>query len=583
LRRRGRAASGGSLRELLSLLGPYRRGLLVAILLSFGAIIGVVLVPLLVGDAVNNISQRDRTGLVLSALAIGAVAIVVAASQGARQLVAGRVGLRVEYDLRNRFFAHVHSLDLRVLQSESVGQLVSRATVDVRQIRTFLGSGLASLAQDLGTVLLAGVVMFALDADLAALALSPLPLIIAAAVLYQRAAVPRLHETRRRVGVLAVLAEENIGGIRLVRAFVRESNVIERFRSAADSLVAAAIRAIRVEALYTPSMLQLPTAGLIAVLLYGSHQALGGGISVGEFAAFYTYVLMLVEPAGRIAYWMVVVQEAIAGAGRVDEILRHPPEPEPERPQPLPPGAESVSMLGATVEYPNAGVALEGVDLEVRPRTALAVVGTTGSGKSTLLALVDRLYAADAGVVEVAGRPVDELDLTALRRATALAVDGDFLFSFSVRENIAYGRPDASDEAVREAARRAQADEFIEKLEHGYDTPVGPRGGRLSGGQRDRIALARALLVEPRVLLLDNATGSLDAHTEAAALAELSRHLCEFTVILVAYRMPSLGLADQVVVLDRGRIVERGTHVELIARSARYRELVGAEMPETSR
>jgi ABC-type multidrug transport system fused ATPase/permease subunit len=581
--RRREAGSGGSLRELLALLGPYRRGLLVAVLLSFGAIVGVVLVPLLVGDAVNNISQRDRSGLVRSALAIGGVAIVVAVSQGARQRVAGRVGLRLEYDLRNRFFAHLHSLDLQVLRNESVGQLVSRATVDVRQIPRFLGWGLSALAQDVGTVLLAGVVMFSLDPDLAALALSPLPLIIAAAFLYQRAAVPRLHEVRRRVGILAVLAEENIGGVRLVRAFVRERSVVQHFKRDADSMLAAAIRAVRVEAFYTPSMVLLPTAGMIAVLLYGSHQALGGGISIGEFTAFFTYVLMLVEPAGRIAYWLVVVQEAIAGAGRIDEILRHPPEPEPARPQPLPPEAESVSMLHTTVGYPNAGVALEGVDLEVKPKTALAVVGATGSGKSTLLGLVDRLVAADAGVVEVFGRPVDELDLAALRRATALAVDGDFLFSFSVRENIAYGRPDASDEAVREAARRAQADEFIGKLEHSYDTPVGPRGGRLSGGQRDRIALARALLIEPRVLLLDNATGSLDAHTEAAALADLSRHLSEFTMIHVAYRIPSLGLADQVVVLDRGRIIERGTHAELIARSARYRELVGADVPKGSR
>ena len=577
------ADSRGSLRELLALLGPHRRGLLLAVLLSLGAIIGVVLVPLLVGDAVNKISAGDRSGLVRSALALVGVAILAAVSQGARQFVAARVGLNVEYDLRNRFFAHVHSLDLRVLQSESVGQLVSRATVDMRQIPTFLGWGLSSLAQDVGTVLLAAVVMFLLDPDLAALALAPLPLIIVTAFRYQRAALPRLHEVRSRIGGLGVLAQENIGGVRLVRAFVRERSVIQRFEREADSMLAAAIRAARVEAFYTPSMVQLPTAGMIAVLLYGSHEALDGGISIGEFTAFFTYVLMLVEPAGRIAYWMVLVQEAVAGAGRIDEILRHPPEPEPERPQPLHPDAPSVSMRDATVEYPRAGVALDRVDLEVEPRTALAVVGATGSGKSTLLALVPRLVAADAGVVEVCGRSVDELDLGALRRATASAIDGDFLFSFSVRENIAYGRPDASDTEVREAARRAQAHEFIAMLDNGYDTLVGPRGGRLSGGQRDRIALARALLVEPRVLLLDNATGSLDAHTEAAALAELSRHRDDVTVILVAYRIPSLAFADHVVVLDRGRIVERGSHAELVARSRRYRELVGADGSEASR
>lgn len=559
---------------------PYRGRLTLAIVLSLGAMVGVVAVPLLIGDAVNQIDDKDRSGLVRAALALAGVGVVVAISQGARQWVAGKISLDVEYDLRNRFYGHLQDVDLRFLQSEPVGQLVSRGTVDLRQIQIFLGPGLSSLAQDLGTILLAAVVMFLLDADMAALALSPVPLIIGSVILYQRAAVPRLHEVRRRIGVLATLADENIAGVRLVRAFVRKGAAVKRYRTAAREMLDAAIDAVRVQAIFAPTMTQLPMLGLIAVLLYGGHQTLSGSISVGEFTIFYTYVLLLVAPAQRIAYWMVIVQEAIAGAARIDEILDHPKETSAPRAEPLPAAPGSVSLRAAGVRYPGAGMVLDRVDLDVPPKSTVAIVGACGCGKSTLLALINRLYDADAGVVEVAGRPVPEIELSSLRRATATAVDDDFLFSFSVRENIAYGRPDAGDDEVREAARRAQADRFITQLPQGYDTPIGARGLGLSGGQRQRIALARALLTKPRIMLLDNATCSLDAHTEAEALGDLSHHLHECTMVMVAYRIPSLRLADEVVVMDRGQIVARGTHAELMATSERYRGLVGGDTSE---
>jgi ABC-type multidrug transport system fused ATPase/permease subunit len=572
----------GSLRGLLSILGPHRRRVALAALLSVGAIVGMVLIPLLVGHAVNEINNGDRDGLVRTGLALIGVTVLAAVSQGLRQRIAGNVAVDVEYELRNRFFGHLQDVDLKYLQTQPVGQLLSRGTVDITQIRNFLGPGISSLVQDFGTIILAAGVMFALDTDLAALALAPVPLIIGSVVLYQRRAVPLLKETRRRIGDLGAIAEENISGVRLIRAFVRERIAIKRYHEAASVMVDAAMRAVRLESFYTPTMTVLPNLGLIAVLLYGGHQALGGHISIGEFASFYTYVLMLVDPAGRIAYWMVLVQEAIAGQARIEEILDHPVEDRVGG-RPLPSGPPGVSLQSAGIAYPGSGPVLEDVDLDVAPRTAVAIVGATGSGKSTLLALVNRLYDADSGVVAVDGDPVAEIDLGSLRRGSAPAVDDDFLFSWSVRDNIAYGRPEATDEEVRDAARRAKADEFIDRLPQGYATPVGARGLGLSGGQRERIALARALLTSPRVLLLDNATGSLDAHTESEVLADLARRLHDCTTLIVAYRSSTLAIADRVVVLDRGRIVAEGTHEELLAGSKRYRELIGREDSEAPR
>jgi ATP-binding cassette subfamily B protein len=566
----------GSPRRLLALLRGHGGRVALAAVLSAGAVVGLVLTPLLVGNAVNEIQRGDERGLILTGIGLIGAAALAAVSQGLRQRIAGHVSVVVEYELRNRFFGHLQNVGLRYLQTQQVGQLLSRGTVDISQIKNFLGPGVSSLAQDLGTIFFSAVVMFILDPDLAAITLAPVPLIVIAAVAYQRRAVPLLKETRQRIGVLATIAEENIRGVRLIRAFVREPVAIQRYHRAAKRMVEAAMRAVRIESIYTPSMVLLPNLGLIAVLLYGGYHVLDGGLSVGEFAAFYSYVLMLVDPAGRIAYWMVLVQEAMAGEQRVDEILRHPAEEEGDgAAASLRQGPADVSLDDATVSYPGTGPVLQGVDLKVPAAGAVAVVGPTGSGKTTLLALVNRLYDVDSGVVAVDSTPVEEIELASLRRSSAAAVDDDFLFSWSIRDNIAYGRPDATDEEVREAARRADAHGFIEELPRGYDTPVGSAGSGLSGGQQERIALARALLVAPRILLLDNATGSLDAGTEAAVLGSLSEHLHDCTTIIVAYRASSLAIADRVVVLDAGRVVAEGTHDDLVARSPEYRRLIG--------
>ncbi|MQA75502.1 MAG: ATP-binding cassette domain-containing protein, partial [Solirubrobacterales bacterium] len=452
----GRAAAPGAdqtppratLRDLLAILGPYRGQLALATAVAAGAILAVVAVPLLVGKGVDEIQDGDEAGILRAALAIGAVGLIGSLSQAARQLLAGRLGLRVVYDLRQRYYAHLQDLDLETIGSLPTGQLVSRGTVDLRPIRFFLGAGIPSLAQDVGSILLAALVMFTLDADLAALTLAPVPVLVVAILLYDRAATPRLAEVRQRIGELARIAQENIVGVRLVKAFSRERIESKRFRSSAAEMLASALTATRIEARFTPTLAAIPSLGLLVVLLYGGHQAIDGEISVGEFTSFFTYALLLIGPAATIAYWMTMVQQAIASTDRIAEILeRRPRIASAPGSTPVPRRAE-VSFRDVRAGH-RGHLALEGIELEIHPRRAVAVVGASGSGKSTLLGLINRLHDPRSGSVEFGGRPATELDLTSLRRSVAVAADDDFLFSGTVGENIAFGRPTASEEEIR--------------------------------------------------------------------------------------------------------------------------------------
>jgi ABC-type multidrug transport system fused ATPase/permease subunit len=566
------------LRYLFGLLRPYRRQLAVAVAVALGAIISVVSIPLLVGHGINEIDSGSESGVILAGAAILAVGVLGALSQAGRQWIAGRLGLEVEYDLRNRYFSHLLDVELGFLERQQTGQLVSRGSSDLRPIRFFLGAGIPSLAQDVGTIVVAAAVMLALDPALAAVTLAPLPLFIGAAVLYQRRSTPLLLRTRERVGELAEIAEENVVGASLVRAAVREDAEVGRFRRSAASMLEAAIDSVRVQARYTPTLSLLANLSMLAVLAYGGTRAAGGAITVGEFASFFTYALLLIGPASTIAYWMTMVQQAVAAGERVREVLEHPPAlASHEGAAPVRNEPAAISFKRAAVTRPDGARLLDGIDLEIDARRTIAVIGPPGSGHDSLLGLVNRLYDPDSGSVAIAGVELRDLELASLRQTVATAHDDDFLFSTTVRENIAYGRPDATDEEIRGAAERAQAADFIAELSEGYDSDVGTRGRSLSGGQRERLVLARALLDNPGILLLNNATGSLDAHTRAEALDDLAAHIGDWTTLMISYASRALRLADEVIVIREGRIVARGTHDELIAGDPFYRSLVGDE------
>jgi ATP-binding cassette subfamily B protein len=561
-------------RRLLSFLGPYRRQNIASIILASLAMGMTVLIPWLVGRAVNAVDDGDTDGLVPLVVAIVVAGLLRLGLTASRRVVAGKVSLAVEFDLRERVYRHLQTLELGYFDSQQTGQLMSRATVDLQSIRFFLGYGLIFITQSALTLVLAAAIMFVLQPGLAALALLPVPFVVFAASRYNRTSRPALQEVQQRIAELTVKAEESVSGVRVVKAFAREQHMLDRFRDRVVRVFDQNVFSTRLRAFYNPMIAFLPNLGLAVVLLVGGRQVIDGTLTLGDFTAFYTYLVMLIGPMRMLGTALGMSQRAIASGNRLFEILDREPEIEsPPGAPDLPPGEGHVVLRDVSLSYGAGDPALDDVSLEVGAGQVVALVGPSGSGKTSLVALLARLYDPTAGSVEIDGADLREVDLGSLRRQIAFVADDSFLFSASVAENIAYAKPDASREEIELAARRAQAAGFIESLPDGYETMVGERGLTLSGGQRQRIAIARALLADPRILILDDATSSVDAQTEAAIRRGLDEALEGRTTFIVAHRLSTISLADEIVVLDGGRLVDRGTHEELLDRCPLYREI----------
>ena len=561
-------------RRLLSFLGPYRRQNIASIVLASLAMGMTVLIPWLVGRAVNAVDDGDTDGLVPLVIAIVVAGLLRLGLTASRRVVAGKVSLAVEFDLRERIYRHLQTLELGYFDSQQTGQLMSRATVDLQSIRFFLGYGLIFITQSALTLVLAGAIMFVLQPGLAALALLPVPFVVFTASRYNRTSRPALQEVQQRIAELTVEAEESVSGVRVVKAFAREQHMLDRFRDRVVRVFDQNVFSTRLRAFYNPMIAFLPNLGLAVVLLVGGRQVINGTLTLGDFTAFYTYLVMLIGPMRMLGTALGMSQRAIASGNRLFEILDREPEIEsPPGAPDLPPGEGHVVLRDVSLSYGAGDPALEDVSLEVEAGRVVALVGPSGSGKTSLVALLARLYDPTAGSVEIDGADLREVDVGSLRRQIAFVADDSFLFSATIAENIAYAKPDASREEIELAARRAQAAGFVERLPDGYETMVGERGLTLSGGQRQRIAIARALLADPRILILDDATSSVDAQTEAAIRRGLDEALEGRTTFIVALRLSTISLADEIVVLDGGRLVDRGTHDELLDRCPLYREI----------
>jgi ABC-type multidrug transport system fused ATPase/permease subunit len=577
-------------RRLMGFLRPYRRQLWGSLAFAWAAMGMTVLIPWLIGRAVNAIENGEKPDLLPLALAIVAAALLRLGLTAVRRIVAGKVSLAVEFDLRERFYGHLQRLELGFFDSQQTGQLMSRATVDLQAIRFFLGYGLIFITQNLLTITLACAVMIAIDPPLAAIALAPAPLVVYTALRYNRVSRPAVQEVQQRIAELTAEAEESISGIRIVKAFAREEHQLHRFRRAVARVFDQSVYSTRLQATFSPLIGFLPQLGVGLVLLIGGRAVIADDLSLGDFTAFYTYVVMLAGPMRSLGMTMGMAQRAIASGNRLFEILDREPRIEsPPDAQPLAKGGGRVELRDVTLRYGGlrtsasdidhteggsmSDAALSAVDLDVAAGQTVALVGPSGSGKTSLVALVARLYDPSEGSVYVDGADVRNVNVTSLRSQVAFVADDSFLFSATVAENIAYARPGATREEIEVAARRAQADGFIRDLPGGYDTVVGERGLTLSGGQRQRIAIARALLADPRILILDDATSSVDATTEAAIKAGLREAMAGRTTFVIAHRLSTVSLADEVVVMDRGRIVDRGTHEELLESCGFYREI----------
>jgi ATP-binding cassette subfamily B protein len=516
-----------------------------------------------------------------------AVAIVVAGLlrlglSVSRRLVAGRVSLGVEYDLRNVLYAHLQRLELGFFDHQQTGQLMSRSTVDLQSVRFFLGYGLIFIGQSLLTIGLAAVAMIAVQPGLALLALSPVSLVALIAWRYGRVSRPAMQEVQQRIAELTADTEENVSGVRVVKSFAREERQLERFRGTVARVFDQSMYSTRLQAFYTPFIGFVPNLGLAFVLFFGGRQVIHGSLTIGQFAAFYTYLLMLISPMRTLGYMLSSAQRATASGARIFEILdREPRIVAAEGAPPLPEGRGGVELRDVELRFEGARhAAHDGIDLDVAPGTTVALVGATGAGKTALVSLLPRLYDATRGAVLVDGADVRDVDVTSLRHQIAIVNDDPFLFSATVHDNIAYARPEATREEVEEAARRAQAHDFIAALPDGFDTRVGERGLTVSGGQRQRIAIARALVANPRILVLDDATSSVDASTEQQIKTALREVMEGRTTFIIAHRLSTIALADEIVVLEQGRIAARGPHAELVESSPLYREIVEKGLPD---
>lgn len=566
------------IRLLVWALRPHWGWVAALSLLSAAQVAGTIVLPLLIGRAIQQITLGLTSDLDVTAVLIGLLGIVLAGFYAAQEVLAGNLSLRVERELRDRLYAHLHAIEPRVAHQQPTGQLVTLVTADLIPISSFLGTQLSRLVWAGLVLILAAAVMFVIQPLLAVLALVPAPLAVFAIVRFRRAAGPMVARQRQRMAEVTGLIQATIMGVAAIRGDAREQYELDRFRSANREVLGEALATNRTVALYMPSLVILPNLGSAIVVVVGGLLAIQGGLSVVDFSVFYTYLVMLVPAIQILGRVLGQAQLAVTCAERVAAGLADPVQTS-VRETPLEPGPAGVELEGVHVASPDGRTVIENVDLHVPPGGTVAVVGKTGSGKTVMLRLVNRLTDAHEGSVRIGGEPVEHIDLAGLRGAVASAGSDEFLFAGTIAENISFGRPEASMDEIELAAVRAQAHGFISELPDGYETMIGDRGAGLSGGQRQRVALARALLSQPSVLLLDNVTGALDSLTEAAAVEELHRPDAEDlpTRIMVGYRPVLLSRADQVVVLEGGKVIARGTHAELLETSQKYRELVGAE------
>ncbi len=561
--------------RLLGFLKPYKWSLLISILLAVGSQGGAMGIAYLTGTGLDKaLTARSRSDLYTIAGVVLLVGAVRAILMSGRRLISGRQALGVEFDMRNALYAKLLKLSFGFYDRHQTGQLLSRATVDLQTVRFFLGYGLIFFFQNVLTIVGATTLMFIVNWRLALVATAVTPLIVVIAYRYSSVSHPVLRDVQQKMADVATVAEENIVGVHVVKSFAQEPNEHQKFAERTERVFQRSIDANKQRALYVPLLSFLPLVMQAGVLLVGGRMVARGDLDFGTFFFFNVLVVMLVMPLRMLGMWIGQSQRATASGERIFEIIDEPEEISDKLGAiEMPAGDGRVVYEHVWFEYAPGRPVLQDIDLELEPGRTVALIGHTGSGKTTLAALVPRFYDVTKGRLMIDGADVRDVKLQSLRREIGIVSQDPFLFSATVRENIAFGRPDATDEEVVRAAQLAQAQEFIVELPDGYDTVIGERGITLSGGQRQRLAIARALIMEPRILILDDATASVDATTEAKIRIGLREAMQGRTTIIIAHRLSTISLADELVVLDGGRIVGRGTDEELLETNAVYRDI----------
>ncbi len=564
----------GWLRRLSAYCWRHKSLTLVALGASLVATLVTAVIPLIQLHIIDYSIVKHSQPVWPGAVALIGAAIISFGAVYLRRYRGGQLSLDVQHDLRTELFDSLTKLDGARQDQLHTGQIVSRSITDLNMIQSLLGMLPMLMGSGLLFVLSIAI-MFILSPVLALISLAVGPALLALSILSRRRLFPASWDAQQKAGEVAGVVEGAVTGVRVVKGFGQEEQEIDRLDGVSQILYAARVRAVRLMARFSPALGAIPALGQVGVLALGGWMAINGSITLGTFLAFASYLAQMVNPVRALTNLITIGQEARASVIRVFEVIDSRPVIK-ERPDAvvLPPGNKDVELDDVRFGYVPSEPVLRGLSLRVRPGETLAVVGTSGSGKSTISLLLPRFYDVRSGSIRVGGHDVRDLTIDSLRASIGLVLEESFLFSDTVRSNIAYGRPDATQDQVIAAARAAEAEDFILGLPDGYDTVVGEQGLTLSGGQRQRIALARALITDPAILILDDATSAIDARVEAQIHATLRKVMAGRTTLLIAHRMSTLELADEIAVLDEGRLVDQGTHEELTERCPEYRLLL---------